>query len=211
MTERRLFAEGTVPEYVTAEWYADREHAPHLEQSAHRPRLLIAAEMVASLVASNGYGSVVDLGAGDGGLLSLLTGRLPADVRLRGYDLAPANVTAAAARGVNVELLDVVAEFDGYGIWNMELGEVAVCTEFLEHLLDPHGFLDTLAVGADVRALVASSPWTETVGDAYEFHLWAWDQAGYAELLFEHGWRVVDHQLAGMFQVVAAFRDEARR
>lgn len=208
MTERRLYPEGTVPECATPEWYAGREHAPHLEQSLHRPRLHVAAGMVRALLESNGYTTVVDLGAGDGGLLSLLA---DTGARLHGYDLQPSNVAAAAERGVDVELGDVVDELHNMHIAGvMQFAEVAICTEVLEHLVDPHAFLAALAACTEVRALVASSPWTETTGDAYEFHLWAWDQAGYVELLTGAGWHVVEQQVAGMFQVVAAVRDEAR-
>lgn len=218
MTEVRLFAEGTVPDCTTAAWYAEREHAPHLEQPDHRPRLEVAAGFVRDLIdkLEPRVRRVVDLGAGDGGLLSLLSQYSTAvevgDVEVHGYDLMPTNIAAARRRGVDVWLLDVVDELAKYepdtGFLGLDLmlGDVAVITETLEHLLDPHGFLRQLHDAGTVRALVASSPWTETTGGAYEFHLWAWDGAGYSTLLEEAGWRVNARTTAGMFQVVSATR-----
>lgn len=203
MTEVRLYPAGTVPECVTAEWYAEREHAPHLEQDLHRPRLELAAQFAADLSAELDGANVVDIGAGDGGLLSLLRAR---GVAGHGYDLQPTNVAAAADRGVSVELVDAISAIvDHRAADIIELAPIAIATEVLEHLVDPHLVLRQLAA-TGVDALVASSPWTETNGGAYEFHLWAWDQLGYRELLERNGWHVVRQELAGMFQVVAAVR-----
>src|SRR5689334_18586408 len=98
MAEWRLFEEGTVPEYTTAEWYLTRDGAPHLEQDAHRPRLVATARAVAVLAKGFGFTQVSDLGSGDGGLLSLLGPKLTA----WGYDLCPDNVARARRRGVDV-------------------------------------------------------------------------------------------------------------
>jgi hypothetical protein len=139
--------------------------------------------------------TVVDLGAGDGGLLSLLD-RIPAD-RKYGYDLTPENVAGARQRGQNVILGDCV---DGVIDW----GDIAVATEMLEHLVDPHDFVGRIADNS--RFLVASSPWTETKDAHYEFHTWAWDVAGYAELLESNGWVILSHVSVSWFQVVLAER-----
>jgi hypothetical protein len=196
--EARLFEAGTVPECTTSAWYADREAAPHLEQPGHRERLLQAGLFVKFLADTEGVATVVDLGAGDGGLLSVLA----TDRRLEcwGYDLCPANVEAAKARGVNVGRLDVVAQEPRWA-------DVAVATEMLEHLLDPHGFLSR--VREYCRFLVASSPWNETATDHYEFHTWAWDMAGYRDLLSGSGWKPIYQEPVGRFQVVVAARDYA--
>ena len=193
--EARLFAEGTVPECTTATWYQGRESAPHLEQPGHRERLFLAASFVAEAVHAHGAGSVVDLGSGDGGLLSLLPPAEYAGPETWGYDLCPANVAAAAERGVHVELLDVIA---GEPRW----ADVAVATEMLEHLIDPHSFLRR--VREHCRFLVASSPWDETAEQHYEFHTWAWDPPGYIAMLDEAGWRVIYLEPVGRFQVVLA-------
>jgi SAM-dependent methyltransferase len=189
MGEWRLFEEGTVPEWTTPEWYADRERAPHLEQGLHIGRLNLSAR----LVARERPASVVDLGAGDGGLLSLLRQLLP-EADCWGYDLQPTNLDGATERGVDVRYGDVVS---GAVDW----AEAAVVTEMLEHLLDPHAFVRSIAENG-VRVLVASSPWTEHGGSHYEFHTWAWDHAGYRALIEQAGYRVVAHETVDMFQVI---------
>jgi 2-polyprenyl-3-methyl-5-hydroxy-6-metoxy-1,4-benzoquinol methylase len=193
MIEDRLFPEGTIPEWTKPEWHAKRDRAPHVDQPGHRPRLQVAAQMV-HLVWEPEM-TVVDLGAGDGGLLSLLD-RVPVD-RKWGYDLTSGNVAGATQRGQNVILGDCV---DGVIEW----GDVAVATEMLEHLVDPHGFVRRIADHS--RFLVASSPWTETKQAHYEFHTWAWDVAGYAELLESNGWSILSHISVSWFQVVLAER-----
>lgn len=198
MSEWRLFEPGTIPDWTTPHWYAGREAAPHLEQDGHRDRLLLTAEMV-RVARSLGASSVVDLGAGDGGLLSLVGG-----VRW-GYDLQQTNVDAAAARHEAVDLLDVVAS------WPRDAGpygtaDIVVATEFLEHLLDPHAMVRRIAA-TRARFLVASSPFTETDQAHYEFHTFAWDEVGYRALLEDNGWRVLRQERAWIAQVVLAERD----
>lgn len=200
MGEWKLF-EGDVPYVSTAEFHADRERAPHLEQEAHRPRLLLAANFVTGVAAlANVRGdepaTVSDLGCGDGGLLSLL----PDEVEAWGYDFAPANVAGWAERGVKAEALDVF----GVDRDRVRLGIVAVTTEVLEHLADPHGVVRW--IGEHSRYLVASSPWIERPGSHDECHAWAWDQRGYAALLAQGGFRVLRHELVGPFQVVSGMR-----
>jgi 2-polyprenyl-3-methyl-5-hydroxy-6-metoxy-1,4-benzoquinol methylase len=192
MREDQLFDAGTIPEYTTAEWYAERESAPHVDQDLHRPRLDAAAHYVQMMVDGRRR-TVVDLGAGDGGLLSLL----PASVKEHawGYDLQQSNVDAAAHRGVDVRYGDVI---NGEVDW----GDIAVATEMLEHLIDPHEFVRRIWQHSTV--LIASSPWTETREEHYDFHTWAWDLDGYTRMLESGGWQVVDRQTRGMFQIQLA-------
>lgn len=193
MSEWKLFADGTVPEYTTAPWYEGRERAPHLEQAGHRDRLLLTSEFVKSLVRENQVASVSDFGCGDGGLLSLIKN----DVRSWGYDLSREAVSGARARGVTAELLDVVNGSPVYG-------ELTVVTEILEHLTDPHAFVSTIRDNS--AYVVASSPSNESLGCHYEFHTWAWDFQGYNDLFTGNGWRVLKHQGVSSFQVIAAER-----
>jgi len=191
--EWQLFEAGTVPEYTRPDWYAGRDHAPHLEQQGHRERLMATASLVAKTAFSRGLSTLVDLGAGDGGLLSLLGPAITA----WGYDLQPTNLQVAKQRGVDVRYGDVV---DG----DIEWGEIAVCTEMLEHLVDPHAFVRHIARNA--RVLVCSSPWQERPGSAYEFHTFAWDTDGYRALVEQAGLTVIRQQYCGPFQIIAAVR-----
>jgi 2-polyprenyl-3-methyl-5-hydroxy-6-metoxy-1,4-benzoquinol methylase len=209
MSEWRLFPEGTVPVHTTAAWYAGRERAPHLEQAGHAERLHEAAAQVHAAAREffDREPTVSDLGAGDGGLLSLLDSDLFKAVW--GYDLAQENVDGAwRDRGVNVELGDVVegwcqlAGFDQRT--RIRFGDISVATEMLEHLVDPHGLVRTVAEHS--RVIVASSPWTERPGAAYEFHTWAWDPHGYRAMLEQGGFEVVKQQICGGFQVLTGVR-----
>ncbi len=92
----------------------------------------------------------------------------------------------------------------GDALGDIEWGEIAVATEMLEHLVDPHDFVRRIAGHA--RALVCSSPWQERPGNAYEFHTWAWDFDGYRALIEQGGFHVVRHEAVGPFQVIAAVR-----
>lgn len=200
MTEHRLFPEGTVPHVSTPEFHAARPRAPHLEQDAHRPRLEAAAGLVAAAVSELRPGPVAvsDLGCGDGGLLSLVR-RLP-EVTAWGYDFQPSNATGWAERGVYGRTADVFgADRD-----TVELGDVVMVTEVLEHLADPHRAVRWL--GGWARYLVASSPWSETPDSHDECHAWAWDFAGYADLVRQGGFRVVRHEPVGPFQLLLAVK-----
>lgn len=197
MAEHKLF-EGAVPYVSTAEFHADRERAPHLEQSWHRPRLEKAAEFVRLVTDRQPVSdrTVSDLGCGDGGLLSLLAG--PGEITAWGYDFAPANMAGWAERNVAALALDVFG-----ADWPLvRLGTVTVMTEVLEHLEDPHGVL--ARVHGPSRFLVCSSPWNENQNSHCAEHAWAWDLEGYADMIQRAGWTVLRHEQVGMFQVVLA-------
>lgn len=188
MTEWRLF-DGETAYVSTADFHAGRGRAPHLEQAGHRDRLIVAARMVARLNPD----TVVDLGCGDGGLLSLL-GQF--DIQCWGYDFCPANADGWAERGVKAELRDVFSTRD-VPHW----GECVMLTEVLEHLTDPHGTLEWIS--RHCRYVVASSPRFENAGDHAEEHAWAWDEMGYAALFAPH-FEIIERQDVYWSQVLAA-------
>ena len=203
MSEWRLFKEGTVPEWTTPVWYAAREAAPHLEQEGHRERLLLTAEFVNSVRPD----LVIDVGCGDGGLLSIIN--LPLD-NLVGYDLQQSNVDAALERGIVINLADVVGDqwwtkANRDRILEYSSQTLIVASEMLEHLIDPHAFVRQLH-DSGAQWLVATSPYTETAASHYEYHTWAWDLAGYKKMLEDNGWRVVRQETAWISQVLLAER-----
>lgn len=198
MAEYRLF-EGDVPFVSTAEFHADRERAPHLEQTFHQERMHRAAEFVRLVTdrAPLKERTVSDLGCGDGGLLSLLSG--PGGIEAWGYDFCPANEAGWIERGVNGTALDVFgSDWD-----DVDIGAVVVMTEVLEHLADPHGVLRRIRERG-ARFLVCSSPWNERPGAHSAEHAWAWDLEGYAAMIEAAGWTITRHEQAGLFQVVLA-------
>jgi hypothetical protein len=198
MAEYRLF-EGDVPHVSTAEFHADRERAPHLEQPFHQERLHRAAMFVRLVTDRQPVKdrTVSDLGCGDGGLLSLLSG--PGDISAWGYDFCPASEAGWTERDVNGTSLDVFgADWD-----RVAVGRVVVMTEVLEHLADPHGTLRRVRERG-AHWLVCSSPWNERPGGHSAEHAWAWDFEGYSAMIREAGWEVDRHEQAGLFQVVLA-------
>lgn len=201
MTEWRLVPEGVIPEWTTAAWYATVPNSLMADGPVHGPRVRAAADMVTRAAHRAGARSVVDLGAGDGGLLQMLD--LPVGCTGWGYDLQPSHVDHAPARGVDVRLVDILAE-PGAVAWGLA-PRVVVATEMLEHLLDPHALLRSIPAGS---VLVASSPWTETDQDHYEYHCWAWDLAGYRDLMRGCGWtRIIEHvTVEPIFQVLTCER-----
>ena len=209
MAEYKLF-DGDVPHVSTAAFHAHRERAPHLEQPVHRPRLEMAAELVRDAATRHqldrpGHATgVSDLGCGDGGLLSLLKGEDPNRLLAWGYDFQPSNRAGWAERGVTAESVDAFAP--GHG--GVILGDIAVTTEVLEHVADPHGVVRW--IGEHSRYLVASSPWNENPASHDECHCWAWDQDGYRALIEQGGFTILRHETVGQFQVVLAEKTGAK-
>lgn len=187
MTEHRLYDPASPPEWLDPQWWRDREHCNHLESEtgAHRARLEQAAALAERAAKAagrqhiNGQPAVVDLGAGDGALLSLL----PEPLRhvSFGYDFIREDVRYAnAVRGVKVWIRNITHAIARES--SIALGPVVVLTEVLEHMADPHGFLAKLAARDEVRYVVASSPFGETPEQHEWNHAWAWDEHGYAAM-----------------------------
>lgn len=191
MSEWKLF-NGAVPHVSTPEFHEHRERAPHLEQGHHSLRLHTAAGMI---LGCRGTSTFSDLGCGDGGLLSLVQGGFG---KAWGYDFQPSNAAGWKERGVDASYLDVFgADRD-----KVLLGGVVACTEVLEHLADPHGTLRWLHDAEFTYEAVVSSPVNEHAQMYDECHAWAWDFSGYEAMAVNAGWRVREHEIAGIFQVM---------
>ena len=198
MTEHRLFDPADPPEWLDPEWWRDRPHCDHLDSptGAHAARLRAAASLAAqtALIADYpGKPYIVDLGAGDGALLSLLPKSLRSSSY--GYDAIKADVRYAIdMRAVEVHLRNVAQALDAVP-FTLPLGPVVVLTEVLEHMADPHGFLAKLHEREEVQYVVASSPWKETPEKHEWNHAWCWDVDGYTQLFEDAGFDAVQCQL----------------
>lgn len=205
MGEWKLF-EGEIPHVSTFEFHEHRDRAPHVDQPGHRPRLERARDLVVQavdeLIPAGSFDgtllNVSDLGCGDGGLLQLLA----ADDRIRayGYDFQPSNAAGWAERGVEAALADVF----GADRKSVDVGRIAIVTEVLEHLADPHGVVRW--IGEDADFIVASSPWQERSARHDECHAWAWDLAGYQALIRQGGYEIEVHDRVGPFQLILGRR-----
>lgn len=194
MIEHRFYPADEVPIVSTSEWHAPRARARHLEEEPHGGRLHQSLEF-ARLAAADGAASLVDLGAGDGGFLSLVAAHLP-QLEAWGYEFTPANLEGALERGVTVHQANFLEQ-------ELEWGDIAVITEVLEHLDDPHGQVERIRWEGG-RWLICSSPIGETPESHDEAHVWGWDMEAYAAMVTKAGWQVTHHTQVGIFQVLAA-------
>jgi 2-polyprenyl-3-methyl-5-hydroxy-6-metoxy-1,4-benzoquinol methylase len=195
--EYRFFEDGEVPFYSTQEFHDDREAAPHIDQHGmQRDRLVLAAEFVKEFVLNNNVKTVTDICCGDGGLLEYLKPFFEEhNVKAWGYDFQPANVRDAQyKRKVDVTFADVVND-------DIELGELSIMTECLEHFYRPHEMVRKVAEQS--KYFVASGPNGETPEAHYGLHLWGWSEPAYRNLLEQAGYKITRHENISIFQVVA--------
>jgi hypothetical protein len=187
VTEYRLSQDGFPSTY---EFHAERPAVDHLSEAGHRRRLLTVVELIEGLDPQPT--SWIDYGCGAGGLLSLVGGI----TNKRGFDFHLPAVQLGRNHGRPVEYLNFA--------WANELPhtDLATMTEVLEHLDDPHGFLE----GLPCERLIASVPVNETPDAHCEEHVWAWDRAGFAAMLRDAGFEVRSHIDDGSSQYVVAER-----
>lgn len=189
-----------VPYFSTQEFHNDREAAPHIDQHGmQRDRLLVAADFVKELCETRGIKTVSDLCCGDGGLLQYLKPFFDQnEIKFWGYDFQPSNVDdATKKRGVDVRFADVINE-------DIEIGELAIMTECLEHFFDPHAMVRKVAEKAD--AIVASSPNGEVPEAHYELHTWGWSEPAYTNLIEQAGFKVIRIETSTIFQIQAGVK-----
>lgn len=179
----------------TSEWYESREHAPHAEQAVHQPRMAAVAEAAVVMMDNYDLRSIVDLGAGDGGMLNLVKNRAlaffhdyvpPAAFKYWGYDLMATNVDYAKThRNIDVMLRDFIDE-------PIEWGDLTIITECLEHLQHPHQMVRRIR--EHTKVVIASSPAAETAESHDACHVWVWDMEGYRSMFEAEGFTIIDHK-----------------
>lgn len=174
-----------------AAWYKDRAVSDHIHEPGHRERLLQAVELVIDCFDTGHANTVADWACGNGGLLSELK---KFDICSWGYDMSPLAVQWAVEKnGVDASVLDVTK-------WDerRKAGQTTVLTEFLEHLENPHVLVENLYAMREVcDCIVASVPGFEDPRKPYEFHLWCWHAASFADMFTRIGWKVERHFFRG--------------
>lgn len=183
------------PHSHDAEWYKDREVADHINESGHRPRLMQVLDFLLQILEQHPDLSICDFGCGNAGLIREIESKV--SNKIWGYDLCPANVEDAATKGnQNVFYKDFVIEDD------ITYPDIAICTEVLEHLVDPDTFIKKL-LNNGVKFIIASSPDYETPSYHAPFHLWVFNGDSYKEMFVDAGWNVVLHH-KDYFQYIVA-------
>lgn len=214
--EWKLFA-GDVPFVSTFDYHKDRDRAPHIDQSDHKPRMRMALEFVlqsrSDLAAEADCEPdfrVVDLGCGDGGFVAAVH-KAVLRSEVLGFDFTPDMKNGWMERGVYgmCRSRNVFPVPPDPSVINQEViaaiatADVVVMTEVLEHLARPHEVLDLIG-GLGRIDIVASSPWGETDRSHDPSHAWAWDQQGYVNMIENAGFDILDYARAGFSQVVRA-------
>jgi len=187
------------PHSHDVEFYKDLELADHINQEGHRPRLMQVLDYLTELVSEDSTLDICDFGCGNGGLIREIEAKLPN--KIWGYDLLPANVKDAHEKGNsnNISYKDFINEEK-----DLIYPDVAICTEVLEHLVDPDTFLKKL-LNNNVQCIVASSPDYETPNYHAPFHLWVFNGDSYKEMFEQSGWKVILHH-KDFFQYIVAIR-----
>jgi 2-polyprenyl-3-methyl-5-hydroxy-6-metoxy-1,4-benzoquinol methylase len=186
------------PHSHDAEWYKDREAVDHINEAGHRPRLLQVQDFLLQILdhEQNKDLTICDFGCGNAGLIREIQSKVSNIIW--GYDLCPANVEDAISRGStdNVFYKDFIIEDD------IKFPDIAICTEVLEHLVDPDTFIKKL-LNNGVKYIIASSPDYETPTYHAPFHLWVFNGDSYKEMFVDAGWNVTLH-LKAHFQYIVA-------
>jgi 2-polyprenyl-3-methyl-5-hydroxy-6-metoxy-1,4-benzoquinol methylase len=179
----QLFEPGK-PHSHDFEFYKEIPSADHINQvdGGHRFRLLKTLEHLKLIVDPND--TVCDFGCGNGGLIREIEKEIPNQIW--GYDLMPNNIADAVSKGSNnIKLCDFVVDPNK----EVKYPDIAICTEVLEHLIDPDGFLIRLREN-NVKAIIASSPNYETPIYHAPGHLWVFNGDTYKEMFDNAGWEV---------------------
>lgn len=183
--EWRLFEEGTIPEFTTLEFFEAHSWIPPGHQIGHSERMDMVVNAFDLLLRQEPtIKKLVDIGCGDGSFLERAQQLCPDhdSCHMWGYDAGKANVEKCREKNLNVRQADILTDT------TMHFGDVTTITEVLEHLVDPHAFVASIPS----TFLIATSPSAETDTWHYEHHAWAWDTFGYAKMIVDAGWDIIE-------------------
>lgn len=195
----QLFETGK-PHSHDSEFYKDIPAADHINQpdGGHRFRLFKTLEHLMEIIDEDD--TICDFGCGNGGLIREIQKHLANEIW--GYDLMPNNIKDANSKGTtNIQLCDFVVDPNN----EVKYPTIAICTEILEHLENPDGFLVRLKENG-VKAIIASSPNYETPSYHAPGHLWVFNGDTYKEMFDNTGW-TVKLFWKDFFQYIIAFNE----
>lgn len=192
------------------------EAADHINQweglanTGHAQRLYQSIDMIKKLIEQKNISSVTDFGCGNGGLLSKLIDYK--NIEYSGFDLIPQNIQYARKKYQlnNCYLYDFLNEtyiyeekYDDikYKENELKFNQMSIMTETLEHLEEPHKFLERTSKYS--KYLHASVPSNENQFSSYELHIWAWDEIGFRNMI-EQNFDILDYYNNGVTQYINA-------
>jgi 2-polyprenyl-3-methyl-5-hydroxy-6-metoxy-1,4-benzoquinol methylase len=183
------------PHSHDAEWYLDREAADHINQPNHRSRLLKVQNYLLEILQQHPEYSICDFGCGNAGLIREI--EIKVSNEIWGYDLCPANIKDDNDKGSNnVYYLDFINEP------TVKYPDIAICTEVLEHLVNPDEFITRL-LNNNVKFIIASSPDYETPKNHDPYHLWVFNGDSYKDMFTDSGWKILLHHKETFQYIIA--------
>ena len=149
--------------------------------------------MVADRAEPKKHHRILDVGCGDGALLSILARRTAGGSELHGYDpneLGLAYARAAlAGRRITATLHSAIETLPAASF------DCVVCTEVIEHVRDPKGMLLEIArVLKPEGRLVMTTPIRLTEVPEDSNHVQEWFPTEFARLFDARVWHVVSHE-----------------
>lgn len=171
------------PKFHDLNFYNTRAHAPHIDQPNSSLRLHIAKGIISHLIKFKNIKSIIELGCGDAGLLSLLASTFP-NCTFTGYDLMTTNIKYALTRCQG--LPNIKVSLQDFTKISIPFYDLCIMTEVLEHLIDP----DSIVSQIKSKHLFCSSPIGERTPHHNGTHLWGWDKEDFLRLFTASNWHV---------------------
>lgn len=161
------------------------------------------AERVAALLADAGIrpGKICEVGCGAGRILAALAEAYP-QATLTGYDIAP----AAARFWAHIDVARIKLSVGDFFVMDKDRYDVILLLDVLEHVADPHAFLNGLRGRSDylvvhfpldlsALSVLRETPLLQVRRKVGHIHYFTRNLA--LELMNESGFDVIDHRFTG--------------